>query len=161
MSTTPHLSPLSPERVPWTLPSKLAQAVVAVLFGVPALYGLLLLGLDATDWPGWSQLPTLLHLVPLVPVVVAPLVVRASWWWTVSVLSATAYVAYLALQAVIITDTYPPLTQFWLVPFSVLVPVHLPALVLLGVALLIAPGDLRAGRAGRRAAPVTAAPSDT
>jgi hypothetical protein len=137
-----HSKPLRPA---FTMASRRLHLVVALGLGLPAVYGLAMLTFDGRDWPFWAQLRELLHLAPLIPVLLAPLLVRWKRWWLVSVLALTAYVLYLAALVVVVAAAPTNLLAATLypLPLPAVLAIHTPVLVLLVGSLLIAPRSLR------------------
>ena len=104
-----------------------------------------MLALNGRDWPFWSSLLVLLHLAPVLLLFPLPLAARWNRWWLTSTLCFGAYIAYLIGQVIVnFTATTNLLAaKLSLVPLSTLVVTNMPALLLLGVAILSAPGVLR------------------
>jgi hypothetical protein len=132
-------------RPSWSMRSKQIQLFVAILYCVPAAYGLTMLFFDGEAWPLWEQLLPLLLLAPTPLLFVPPLTVGWTRWWAVSVVCAGAYAVYVlaAVLVSVLAGTNLLATHLFLAPLSIVALLLLPALILLATALVIAPAVLR------------------
>ncbi|MCU1407374.1 MAG: hypothetical protein JWQ43_3677 [Glaciihabitans sp.] len=125
-----------------TMLSKRLQLVVAAL----AVLANVVFAVRIGGWFPFGYAGGLLQFVPVLLVAIPPLLVRWTRWWTVSLLCTIVYAAYLlaALLCVTVYLAAPLLAIHFLASWPILLLTQGPLLALLIIALVRAPGILRA-----------------
>jgi hypothetical protein len=134
--------------------SKRLQAVVALIYGIPALVGLVILA-AANMGQSISAVSDILdprvlwQLAPVLLVALPPLLAPWTTWFRVSVVCFGAYALYLVAQVVVISFAISNVlaASFYTVNLSTLLTTHALGFILSGVALWWSPRVLRSHRA--------------
>lgn len=134
--------------------SKRLQGAIALLYGIPALAGLVLLavanmGQSISAVSDVIDPRVLWQLAPVLLVSLPPLVAPWTTWFRVSVVCFGAYALYLVAQVVVISFAMSNVlaASFYTVNLSTLLTTHALGFILSGVALWRSPRVLRSHRA--------------